>query len=285
MNQPILSAIVSTYASERFLRGCLDDLLHQTIADAIEIVVVDADSPQNEQAIVADYTRNHDNIVYVRAPQREPLYASWNRGIRIARGKYVTNANTDDRHRRDGLERLVGALENDPSAALAYADVAVTLRENATLDEMRPIVFYRWPDYDRRSLFRVGYCGPQPVWRRELHDRYGWFDDSLRIAGDYDFWLRLAAGGERFVHIAEPLGLYLASPASIEHRDPRRNFDEAELVRERHWRAEWGQRPRPRGFFLHPDFGNIARELLRGRLAPVAELWQHAHMLIAGRRR
>lgn len=281
MTEPILSAIVSTYAAERFLRGCLDDLLQQTIADRLEIIVIDADSPQNEREIVAEYP----SVVYLRAPEREPLYASWNRGIRAARGRYVTNANTDDRHRRDGLQRLVEALESDPGAAVAYGDVALTFRENATLDDTTPVVFYRWPDYDRRSLFRAAYIGPQPVWRRELHERYGWFDDSLRIAGDYEFWLRMAAGGERFVHVAEPLGLYLASATSIEHRDPRRSFRESELARERHWRAEWGPRPRPHGLYLRPDLGAVARELLHGRVAPLGELWRHARMLISGRAR
>lgn len=277
----IVSAIVSVYNAERFLRGCLDDLRAQTIADDVEIVVVDAASPQNEAAIVREY----DGVVYIRAPRREPLYASWNRGIRIARGKYVTTANADDRHRRDALERLVGALEHDAGAALAYGDVAVTMRENATLDDVRPFVFYRWPDFDRRRLFRAAFVGPQPLWRRDLHERYGWFDDALVTAGDYEWWLRLAAAGERFVHVAEPLGLYLASPASLEHRSPRLNWSESEAARERHWRAEWGARPRPGGVFLRPDLSYVASRLLRGDLVPAREVLAHARMLFHGRSR
>ena len=277
----IVSAIVSVYNAERFLRGCLDDLRAQTIADDVEIIVVDAASPQNEAAIVREY----DGVVYLRAPQREPLYASWNRGIRAARGTYVTTANADDRHRRDALERLVDALERDRGAALAYADAAVTMRENATFDDTRPPVFHRWPDFDRRRLFRAAFIGPQPLWRRELHERYGWFDESFATAGDYEWWLRLAAAGERFVHIAEPLTLYLASASSIEHRDPQLNWRESEAARERHWRAEWGARPRPGGVFLRPDLPFVASRLLRGDLAPAAEMLAHARMLVHGRSR
>lgn len=275
----IVSAIVSVYNAERFLHGCLDDLLQQTIARDVEIIVVDAASPQREAEIVREY----GGVRYLRAPRREPLYASWNRGIRAASGTYVTTANADDRHRRDALERLVGALERDRDAALAYADVAVTMRENATFDGTRPAVVCRWPDFDRRRLFRAAYVGPQPLWRRALHERYGWFDESLTAAGDYELWLRLAAGGERFVHVAEPLGLYLASPSSIEHRNAALVWRESEAARERHWRAEWGKRPRPRGFFLRPDLRLIASRLLRGDLAPMREAVAHARMLVHGR--
>lgn len=283
MTEPLISAIVSAYASERFMRGCLTDLLQQTIADRIEIIVIDAASPQDEQSIVAEFQQRHDNIRYVRTPDREPLYASWNRGIRMARGTYVTNANTDDRHRRDGLERLVQALDSDLAAALAYGDVAVTMRENATFGDAPPVLAFRWPDFDRTRLFRAAFAGPQPVWRRALHERYGFFDESLIAAGDYEFWLRLAAGGERFVHVAEPLGLYLASRSSLEHRDPGRNFSESEAARQRHWRTEWGARPRPGGMYLRPNFRILARGLLHGRFTPLAELFAHARMLAGGR--
>ena len=95
---PLVSAIVSTYNAERFIRGCLEDLEAQTIADRLEIVVIDSGSPQNEGTIVREFQQRYDNILYIRTAQREGLYAAWNRGIQAARGKYITNANTDDRH-------------------------------------------------------------------------------------------------------------------------------------------------------------------------------------------
>src|SRR5208337_1903982 len=98
-SQILVSAIVSTYNAERFLRGCLEDLEAQTIAARLEIIVVDSGSHQNEQAIVEEFQRRYNNIVYIRTEERESLYAAWNRGVKAARGKYLTNANTDDRHR------------------------------------------------------------------------------------------------------------------------------------------------------------------------------------------
>jgi glycosyltransferase involved in cell wall biosynthesis len=282
MTTPILSAIVSTYNSERFMRGCLEDLLAQTIVDRMEIVVVDACSPQREGDIVREFAATHPNIRYIRAETRETVYASWNRGIQNARGKYVTSANTDDRHRRDGLERLVDTLERDPDIALAYADVAITFNENETFDEASKVFSYTWPEFGRQQLFEACVVGPQPVWRRELHERYGWFDPALTSAGDYDFWLRLGVR-ERFIHIPELLGLYLAAPNSVEHRNLALSMRESEAARLRYWDDAWGTRPRPHGFFLRFHPARFLKRIVRLDAAPLRDAGRHARMIVKAR--
>ena len=75
----LVSALVSTYGSERFIRGCLADLEAQTIADRVEIIVVDSCSPQNERAVVEEFQPQYDNIKYIRTERRETVYHAWNR--------------------------------------------------------------------------------------------------------------------------------------------------------------------------------------------------------------
>ena len=212
----LVSAIVSTYNSERFIRGCLEDLEAQTIADRLEIIVVNSGSQQNEEAIVKEFQKKYSNIKYIKTDQRETVYAAWNRGIKTSSGKYITNANTDDRHRADAYERMVEALEGRPDIALVYANVVITENENETFRKCTPAGSYRWLDWNRRYLLEKGcFIGPQPMWRRSLHDEYGYFDDTLVTSGDYEFWLRLSQTNN-FHHIPDFLGLYLRSPNSIE---------------------------------------------------------------------
>ena len=54
-----------------------------------------------------------------------------------------------------------------------------------------------------------------PMWRKSLHERYGLFNpwDFAAIA-DWEFWLRCAAGGARFMLLRERLGLYYRNPWS-----------------------------------------------------------------------
>ena len=213
---PRITAIVSTYASERFLRGCLDDLVAQTVFPQMEVIVVDACSPQNERGIVEEYQRRYANIRYVRTAERIPLYAAWNLAIRMARGEYLTNANTDDRHAPHALERLARALDEHPGAGVAYASTAITEAENGTLGSAPVKGFFRARKFDRRRLFFDCLPGPQPMWRRSLHERFGFFDEAFRSGGDHEFWLRISAE-VKFIHLPEVLGLFLDSPQSISH--------------------------------------------------------------------
>lgn len=230
-SEPLVSAIVSTYASAQFLLGCIEDLEQQTIADQLEIIVIDSASPQNEGEIVRELQGRYSNIRYLRTEQRETVYAAWNRGIAMARGRYLTNANTDDRHRRDAFELMVKTLESLPEIDLVYADVLVTQVPNQTFDQHTACDRYEWHRWDRNVLLDTGcFIGPQPMWRRSVHELYGGFDASYVTSGDYEFWLRISQTSQ-FQHIAQPLGLYLARPDSIEHANESLKQQENDRLR------------------------------------------------------
>jgi len=242
-----VTAIVSAFKAERFLKGCLDDLEAQSIADRLEIIVINSGSPQGEHAIVTEYMQRYDNIVYIRTPWTEGLYAAWNRAVLMAGGEYLTSANTDDRHRRDALEVLSGSLDDHPRACLAYAGYRITLAENETFDDNTSTEAFMPAPYNRRMLQR-GYCfpGSQPMWRRALHDEFGLFDESYQSAGDLEFWLRVSKPRglarlqsnwrrDRFLLVPETLGLYLKSPDSVEHSNPAAQQEASRAMARYRW--------------------------------------------------
>jgi FkbM family methyltransferase len=229
---PLVTAIVSTYNSERFLRGCLEDLEAQTIADRLEIIVVDSGSEEDERAIVQEFQQKYSNIVYLRT-EREPLYAAWNRAISIARGKYLTNANADDRHRADAFEILARALD-EHSLGIVYADSFITSVENETFATTKSRRVFDWPEFTLKELLTRSYFGPQPMWRRSIHDTVGLFDPALTIAGDYDFHIRVA---RKFgaLRVPEVLGLYFEG--GMESRNRRKCVEETRALLRQHRRA------------------------------------------------
>ncbi len=224
-----ISALVSLYNAERFIEGCLQDLVEQSIFTQTEVIIIDACSPQNERAIVEKFTQKYENIVYYRTQERETLYASWNRAIRMARGSYITNANADDRHAPKALETLAAELDAHPHVALVYANSRVTEKENSTFSNAPLLGRMVWTAYDHIRLLYACYAGPQPMWRRSVHEELGYFNEAYTIAGDYDMWLRIS---ERypFRHIPKMLGLYLSHEHNLSKSSAERlQHEEKEL--------------------------------------------------------
>lgn len=213
---PLVSVLVSTYNAEGFIRGCLANLEAESLAADMEILVIDSGSEQNEGEIVREFQRRYDNIHYLRT-ERESVYQAWNRGIRMARGTYITNANTDDRRRRECTETLVRALEAQPDKVLAYGDSIVTCTPNQTFETCSHDDYLNWPDFDRLTLLQYCYCGPHPVWKRSLHADLGYFDETYRCAADYEFWLRAAQKYE-FIHVPRLLGAYWLDDSTVSRR-------------------------------------------------------------------
>ena len=208
-----VTAIVSTYNSEKYFKGCLNDLVNQTLKDDLEIIIINSGSNQNEHEIAKKYINKYNNIKYYQT-KREPLYTAWNRAINLAKGKYLTNANTDDRHKMNSFEVLADTLDKNPEIALAYHDQLITFKENETFEKNSATTSFNWPDFDRNKLLSLPYIGPQPMWRRALHEEFGLFRDSLLVAADYEWWLRIAKKYP-FIHVPEKLGLYLDTPLGI----------------------------------------------------------------------
>lgn len=213
-----VSAIVSTYNAESFMEGCMENLVNQSLfkQGELEIVVIDACSEENEKEIVKRFQSENDNITYIRTDERETLYASWNRGIQVARGTYITSANTDDRHKHDALEKLANYLDDYPEIALTYPGQIDTSVPNETFETTSSEKVLDWPVYTYEELEHHCIIGSQPIWRRSLHEKHGLFRDTFKSAGDYEFWLRVGKE-EKFFRYPEVLGLYYRNPKGIEH--------------------------------------------------------------------
>ncbi|MEA2699747.1 MAG: hypothetical protein QOI66_4018, partial [Myxococcales bacterium] len=229
-----VSAIVSTYRSATFMRGCLEDLVAQTLyaKGQLEIIVIDSGSPENEGEIVRDMQRQHPGIQYVRT-ERETLYAAWNRAVALAHGPYLTNANTDDRHRTDALELLADTLDRQPDVAVVYADQLVTKQPNETFARNSAQARFDWPAFSWQALQQRCIVGPQPMWRRSLHEKWGVFDQTFAVAGDYEFWLRIGRA-EKFQRVPEILGLYYQNGSGLEHASGERTALETIEIQRRH---------------------------------------------------
>lgn len=215
-SRPLVSVIVSTYNSEKFIDGKIQDLITQTIFDQTEIIFINSGSLQNEEDIIIKYLDKYSNFKYIKTLQRESIYKAWNRGIQLASGEFITNANTDDRLKNNAFELLLEQLEANPEIALVYANQYITSVANQLFEEAQndpKSKAYQSPDYNYFYQLDRGLVFSQPMWRAKIHFKDNiWFNEKYEICGDYDFQLALSQK-YNMLHIPLFLGTFYLSPS------------------------------------------------------------------------
>jgi glycosyltransferase involved in cell wall biosynthesis len=235
-NDILVSVIISTYNSERFIKGKIEDLTHQTIFDRIEIIIINSGSKQNEDLIISEYVSRFSNIKYLKTEKRETIYQAWNTGIKNSQGMFITNSNTDDRLKEDALERMVNFLIKHPDVAMVYANQIVSRIENERFSEVKKNEMINFPAFKTTYLLERCIIGSQPMWRSSLHFKDNiWFDEFYEVCGDHDFEIQVANKYKIF-HLDEALGLFYKSPQkkNKEYENLERNLREVRRIQKKH---------------------------------------------------
>ena len=100
----VVSALASMYRGGDFIEQFMDNITNQDgFDDYCELVIVDANSPEDEYKTIKRYLARHKNINYIRCNYRIGIYDAWNVAAKAARGQYLTNTNMDDLRRHDSF--------------------------------------------------------------------------------------------------------------------------------------------------------------------------------------
>jgi hypothetical protein len=170
----------------------------------------------------------YPNIVYKKLDRDPGLYAVWNLAILLARAPYLTNANVDDRLRPDCYEKHARALDEHPDIGLVYSDFYVTYYPNETFEKFHCHHVRTLPEFTPQEILNQPLPNNHPMWRRALHEKFGLFDESFRYSGDWEMWMRLVAGGGKFMRVLGILGLYYYNPNGLSTNAAKKSAIDAE---------------------------------------------------------
>jgi tetratricopeptide (TPR) repeat protein len=214
----LVSAVVSTFNSEKYIFGRLQNLIDQTLFQKkqLEIIVVDSCSHQNEAHIVREFMQQFNHFVYVRTSERESVYGAWNRGIGLANGNYIINANTDDRFVTDALEQMADALDEGDGVHAVYGDWLQTSVENDAFDSDTRKELINYPEFNPILLFHGQITSHAALIRKSVFDEIGLYNDTFKVYGDRDFMLRFSAHGFKAEKVRTVVGLYYKNPNGLE---------------------------------------------------------------------
>ena len=189
-----VSIVTPVYNDVRVAQA-LDSVFAQRYAGEVESVVIDAESDDGTQDVLAQYMPRL--AVYVREPDAG-IYDGMNKGLARATGDIIGILNADDRYADpDVLATVAAAFERDPDVDVCYGNI-VYMKQDGSLGE-------HWRSSPNHRLkWHLGWRPPHPSFfvRRNVYERYGAFVLDMPVAADYELQLRfLVMHGLRSQHI------------------------------------------------------------------------------------
>ena len=212
----VVSAIASLYKGRRYLEAFLENITSQTFFDRSELIIIDANSREDETILISAYQKKYPNIVYLRMNYRIGIYDAWNEGVRLARGRYLTNVNLDDLRRSDSFEIQAAALDEHRFADVVYQDFFYSFDPTLSFEEVAEFDFKsNLPIVTANNQLCFNSPHNAPMWRAQLHEELGLFDTSFKSAGDHEYWLRCIEHGKCFFKLNDPHVVYFQNPEGI----------------------------------------------------------------------
>jgi glycosyltransferase involved in cell wall biosynthesis len=206
------SSFCSLYKGEKFVQGYIEDMLKQSIFNDIEFIFLDCASPENEKDFILPLTEQYSNIKYLRLDSDPGLYAAWNIAVKMCSSDIIGNWNIDDRKSVHSLEILLKVFDRNPNVDLVYGLTYVSLVANERYEDNDYSKIYPCHRPSLETLLQNNSPHCMPLWKKSLHDRFGYFDESYKTASDSDMWLRSCVGGAIIEMVNHPVGLYYHNP-------------------------------------------------------------------------
>jgi glycosyltransferase involved in cell wall biosynthesis len=245
---PTVSVIVPNYNHARYLRQRIQSVLGQTFQD-FELILLDDCSSDESQAILREYTADPRVRLEFNEKNSGSTFKQWNKGVRLARGKYVWIAESDDYAEPQFLERLVSRLDAEPNAVFCNCRSWRVSAEGeiiefldswvADLDAQKWTVDHLADGREecRKYLIR---CNTIPnassvVFRKDVYERVGGADESLIYCGDWKLWASMALAGGTIAYVGQPLNYYRWHESSVRVKSQRLGMDAAEYLQVVRW--------------------------------------------------
>lgn len=222
-NKPVeVSVIVPNYNYARFLRQRIESILSQTFTD-YEIILLDDASTDDSLSVLNNYRNNeHVTHVEVNTSNTGSPFIQWQKGLALARGKYVWIAESDDSAESLFLEKAVSVLNQNPQASFCFLGSYCIDEDNEILNtdfdkwtskqlsRSQHIGVFNGLDYITHNLYWRNYIynASGVVFRKDCFERIVDLSCfSMRYSGDWLFWIEMARQGE-VIEIYEKLNKF-----------------------------------------------------------------------------
>lgn len=178
-----ISIITATYNSAATVRDTLQSVAGQQYKN-IEHIIVDGLSKDNTLEIVKEFP----HVAKLLSEKDKGIYDAMNKGVQLATGDVVGILNSDDFYNSPEIITKVANAFADEQVDTVYGDL-----QYVKADDTGKVIRTWKAGPVKKKSFYYGWMPPHPTFfvRREMYEKAGSFNTSLKSAADYELMLRM----------------------------------------------------------------------------------------------
>ncbi len=184
---PKVSVLLSVYNDEKYIGEAVDSILSQTLKD-FELLIIDDSSTDKTRDIISAY--KDPRIRLVKTKNNIGITKSLNKGLGIARGKYIARLDSDDISCPDRLEKQLICIESNKNYAMVGSRTEVIDESGKHIqywnqEEIPELIFYT-------LSYRNCLTSSSVMFDKEIVISLGGYDESCDRAEDFDLWYKIS---------------------------------------------------------------------------------------------
>lgn len=228
VDQPLISCIIPVYNAEKYLCRCIDSVLKQDYP-FIEIILIDDGSTDASSLLCDEYALIHDNVIVKHIPNGGASLAR-KKGIKLAKGEYITFVDADDYVRYNYISAMFSALQKYDSFIAGCSclrvsvdcDVQDDVAQSSDILLSEEVLMTRFLNYEFWGL-----CGG--LYSISLFNNIDF--PKATLSEDYYIKCQMFIVQCQMAYVDKPLYVYEQHDASLSHtRLSERAFEEFENV-------------------------------------------------------
>lgn len=188
-----LSIITINRNNAHGLEKTMQSVVVQTFKE-LEYIVIDGISTDGSVETIKKYVPQFSHLTWVSEPD-SGIYNAMNKGLRMASGDYIQILNSGDcLAAPDVTERMLNELEKAGNPFILYGNMIKCFSDGRRMVDR----CFAGQEITMLGMF-TGTLNHNPAYiRRALFDKYGYYDESLKIVSDWKWYLQaIIFGGEQ----------------------------------------------------------------------------------------
>lgn len=199
-----VSVIIPNYNHSAYLKQRIDSVLNQTFQD-FELIILDDCSTDDSKIIIERYAQHPkvSHIVFNTINSGGPFF-QWEKGINLARGKYIWIAESDDWCEPSLIENLVEGIESDPDCVISYCQMYLINGKNeikwqSSHRYLSEVVDSKTFIKDYLAIKVSIYNASMAIFKKEAFKHVTKEFTTFKLCGDRLFWIQVARQGKTHI--------------------------------------------------------------------------------------